>query len=95
MADFKLKEMDELGYGDHISPVYGSPSQMAKAFGITDKGCGENLAWTSTPDRAVEIWMESEGHRANILNPRYKQTGISCHIDSDYGTLWWVQEFIY
>lgn len=95
MADFKLKEMDELGYGDHISPVYGSPSQMAKVFGITDKGCGENLAWTSTPDRAVEIWMESEGHRANILNPRYKQTGISCHIDSDYGTLWWVQEFIY
>lgn len=95
MADFKLKEMDELRYGDHISPVYGSPSQMAKAFGITDKGCGENLAWTSTPDRAVEIWMESEGHRANILNPRYKQTGISCHIDSDYGTLWWVQEFIY
>lgn len=95
MADFKLKEMDELGYGDHISPVYGSPSQMAKTFGITNKGCGENLAWTSTPDRAVEAWMESEGHRANILNPKYTQTGISCHIDSDYGTLWWVQEFIY
>lgn len=96
MADFKLKEMDELGYGDHTSPVYGSPGQMAKTlYGIKFKLFGENLAWTSSPDRAVEAWMESEGHRANILNPQFTDIGIGCHIDSDYGTLSFVQEFLY
>lgn len=95
MADFKLKEMDELGYFDHKSPVYGSPSEMAKAFGITDKGCGENLAFASTPDDAMEAWMSSEGHRANILNPKYTQIGIACHINSNSNSLDWAQEFIY
>lgn len=95
MADFKLKEMDELGYFDHKSPVYGSPSEMAKAFGITDRGCGENLAFASTPDDAMEAWMSSEGHRANILNPKYTQIGIACHINSNSNSLDWAQEFIY
>ena len=95
MAVFKLNEMDELGYFGHTSPVYGSPSQMAKALGITDMGCGENLAGSLTPDDAMEAWMSSEGHRANILNPKYTQIGIACHINSDTNSLWWVQEFIY
>ena len=95
MARFKLNEMDELGYFDHKSPVYGSPSEMAKAFGITDKGCGENLAGSSTPESVMDAWMSSEGHRANILNPKYTQIGIACHINSDTNSLWWVQEFIY
>ena len=95
MARFKLNEMDELGYFDHKSPVYGSPSEMAKAFGITDKGCGENLAGSSTPESVMDAWMSSEGHRANILNPIYTQIGIACHINSDTNSLWWAQEFIY
>lgn len=95
MARFKLNEMDELGYFDHKSPVYGSPSEMAKAFGITDKGCGENLAGSSTPESVMDAWMSSEGHRANILNPKYTQIGIACHINSDTNSLWWAQEFIY
>ena len=95
MARFKLNEMDELGYFDHKSPAYGSPSEMAKAFGITDKGCGENLAGSSTPESVMDAWMSSEGHRANILNPKYTQIGIACHINSDTNSLWWAQEFIY
>ena len=96
MAAFKLNEMDELGYGGHISPVYGTPSEMAKAFGITDRGCGENLAWTSSPESAMNAWMKStEGHRENILNPKYSQIGVGVHINRDYGTVWWAQEFIY
>ena len=95
MADFKLKEMDELGYFDHKSPVYGSPSEMAKAFGITDRGCGENLAFSSTPESVMDAWMSSEGHRANILNPKYTQIGIACHINSNSNSLDWAQEFIY
>ena len=96
MADFKFKEMDELGYYGHKSPVYGTPSEMAKAFGITDRGCGENLSQVGqTPDETMKAWMESEGHRANILNPRYTQIGISAHITKKYGGLHWIQEFIY
>lgn len=95
MARFKLNEMDELGYYGHTSPVYGSPSEMAKAFGITNRGCGENLAGVSTPDEAMEGWMSSEGHRANILNPKYTQIGIGVHIDSDHGTKTFIQQFIY
>ena len=95
MAVFKLNEMDELGYFDHKSPVYGSPSEMAKAFGITDRGCGENLAFSSTPESVMDAWMSSEGHRANILNPIYTQIGIACHINSNSNSLDWAQEFIY
>lgn len=95
MARFKLDEMDELRYAGHTSPVYGSPSEMAKAFGITNRGCGENLAWCSTPDAAMESWMSSEGHRANILNPKYTQIGIGVHIDSKRGTKTFIQQFIY
>lgn len=95
MARFKLNEMDELGYFDHKSPVYGSPSEMAKAFGITDRGCGENLAFSSTPESVMDAWMSSEGHRANILNPKYTQIGIACHINSNSNSLDWAQEFIY
>ncbi len=95
MARFKLNEMDELGYFDHKSPVYGSPSEMAKAFGITDRGCGENLAFSSTPESVMDAWMSSEGHRANILNPIYTQIGIACHINSNSNSLDWAQEFIY
>ena len=95
MATFKLNEMDELGYFDHKSPVYGSPSEMAKAFGITDRGCGENLAFSSTPESVMDAWMSSEGHRANILNPKYTQIGIACHKNSHSNSLDWAQEFIY
>lgn len=96
MAAFKLNEMDELGYYDHKSPVYGSPGQMAKTlYGIDYKLFGENLATSSTPESAMAAWMGSEGHRANILNPKYTQIGICCHISKAGGTTRWLQEFLY
>lgn len=95
MAHFKFNEMDELNYYGHTSPVYGSPSQMAKAFGITDRGCGENLSQRANPEEVVKGWMNSEGHRANILNPKYTQMGAACHMTKQYGGLLWAAEFIY
>ena len=96
MAHFKFNEMEELNYYGHNSPVYGSPSKMAKAFGITDKGCGENLSQVgSTPEKTMAAWMESEGHRANILNPKYTQIGVACHMTKEFGGILWAQEFIY
>ncbi len=96
MATFKLNEMDELGYFDHKSPVYGSPGQMAKTlYGIDYKLFGENLAFSSTPESVMDAWMSSEGHRANILNPKYTQIGIACHKNSHSNSLDWAQEFLY
>lgn len=96
MAQIKAEDIFEHNYWDHTSPIYGSPSEMAKAFGITDKGCGENLCWyADTPEDAVTSWMGSEGHKANILNPKYTQIGLGVYASKQYNSKVWVQEFIY
>lgn len=95
MAQIKAEDIFEHDYWDHTSPIYGSPSEMAKAFGITDKGCGENLCWfADTPEEAVTSWMGSEGHKANILNPKYTQIGLGVYSSKQYDSKVWVQEFI-
>lgn len=97
MAHIKLNDMVENDYFDHKSPVYGSPSEMAIALGITDRLCvGENLAFNyETPEKVMKGWMESEGHRANILNPMYTQIGLGVVIDKYSEAILWVQEFMY
>ena len=58
--------------------------------------CGENIAAGSpTPERVVEQWMESPGHRANILNGNYKYLGVGyCYNENDMYRHYWVQLFI-
>jgi uncharacterized protein YkwD len=56
---------------------------------------GENLAeGYATPEEAVTAWLASDGHRANILNPSFTETGVGCasNAASPYG-YFWVQEF--
>lgn len=65
--------------------------------GVGYSGAGENIAagqWS--PDSVMNSWMNSEGHRANILDGRFTQIGIACYYDPDsqYG-YYWVQCFIY
>lgn len=96
MAQVKAEDIFEHNYWGHTSPIYGSPSEMAKSFGITDKGCGENLCWyADTPEEAVTSWMSSEGHKTNILNPKYTQIGLGVYASKQYNSKVWVQEFIY
>ncbi len=64
--------------------------------GVGYSGAGENIAagqWS--PDSVMNSWMNSEGHRANIMDPNFTQIGIACYYspDSDYG-YYWVQCFI-
>lgn len=76
-------------YFDHISPTYGSPFKMMRAFGISYNYAGENIArGQKTPLSVVTAWMNSPGHRANILNKHYKYIGMSYHKGE------WVQHFI-
>ena len=69
--------MVENGYFSHNSPVYGSPFDMMKSFGISYWAAGENIArGYKTPEGVVRGWMNSEGHRKNILKERYTHIGV-------------------
>ena len=66
---------------------------MIKSFGISYKTSGENIAGNSTNEGAVNAWMNSEGHKENILNKNYNYTGIGVVNSPIYGKIY-VQMFI-
>ena len=76
VARIKAKDMAENNYFSHTSPTYGSPFDMLKKFGISYKSAGENIAGNSSNQAAVTAWMNSSGHKANILNSSFNYTGI-------------------
>ena len=83
--------MAEKGYFAHESPTYGSPFQMMQSFGISYRTAGENIAYgQQTPQAVVDAWMNSSGHRANILNSSYTQIGVGFYANGYY----WTQMFI-
>ena len=89
MADDKAKDMYYNNYFSHTSPTYGSPFDMMKSYGIQYTAAGENIAkGQKTPQEVMNSWMNSEGHRANILSTSYNQIGVG------YFNGIWVQEFI-
>ena len=82
VARYKSQDMRDLGYFSHTSPTYGSPFEMMKNFGITYRTAGENIAkGYTTPKAVVDAWMNSPGHRANILNSSYTHIGVG-HVTS-------------
>lgn len=94
MAEKKAEDLRDNNYFDHTSPVYGSPFDMMRQFGISYTAAGENIAkGQRTPAEVMNGWMNSSGHRANILNSRYTEIGMGYVTDSN-GTTYWVQEFI-
>lgn len=93
VARVKAKDMVENNYFSHNSPTYGTPFNMIKKFGITYKAAGENIAGNSTNKGAVNAWMNSPGHKANILSNNYNYTGIAVVSSPKYGKIY-VQMFI-
>ena len=93
IARIKAQDMVDNNYFSHTSPTYGSPFDMMKSFKISYKTAGENIAGNSTNTGAVEAWMNSSGHRANILNNSYNHTGIGIVKSDKYGKIY-VQMFI-
>lgn len=85
IAQRKSNEMVEKNYFLHTSPTYGTPFDMMKNFGITYKTAGENLAGNSSMKAAVDSWMNSEGHRKNILSNSYNYIGIGVTKSDKYG----------
>lgn len=89
VATAKAKDMDDNNYFSHTSPTYGSPFDMLKTFGVSYRTAGENIAsGQRSAQQVMNDWMNSSGHRANILNSGYTKLGVG------YVNGKWVQLFI-
>lgn len=79
----------------HTRPDGSSFSTALKENGVSYKGSGENIAWgQKTPAEVMKGWMNSPGHKANILNPNFKSIGVG-HYQNGSGVNYWTQLFTY
>ncbi|MCQ6267316.1 CAP domain-containing protein [Fictibacillus sp. WQ 8-8] len=91
VAQVKANDMEKNNYFSHNSPTYGSPFEQMDKMDIPYSSAGENIAvGQQSPEQVVNDWMNSEGHRKNILNPDYTHIGIGYTDNEDF----WAQEFI-
>ena len=93
VARIKAEDMVSNNYFSHQSPTYGSPFDMLRNFKISYKTAGENIAANSSNSGAVNAWMNSSGHKTNILNSNFNYTGIGVVSSPKYGKMY-VQMFI-
>ncbi len=93
VAQVKATDMAKNGYFDHNSPTYGSPFSMLTNFGVSYRSAGENIAKGQQSASAVmKAWMNSSGHKANILSKNFTQLGVG--YSANNGSPVWVQMFI-
>lgn len=93
VARTKSKDMAVNNYFAHQSPTYGSAGDMLKKFGISWSAWGENIAaGQQTPEIVVNAWMNSPGHRANILSSNFNKIGVG-YVTNSNGTPYWTQIF--
>jgi uncharacterized YkwD family protein len=91
VAQEKSNDMQAKNYFSHTSPTYGSPFDMMRDFGVSYNSAGENIAMGQpSPEEVVNAWMNSEGHRKNILSPNFTHIGVGHTSQGNY----WTQMFI-
>ncbi len=94
IARIKSEDFINNNYFAHNSPTYGTPFDMLRSYGITFTAAAENIAsGQRTAADVMNSWMNSSGHRANILNSTYNQTGVGVARDNN-GNLFWTEMFI-
>ena len=84
-------DMDYRDFFSHTNPDNASPFDRMAGAGVTYTAAGENIAaGYATPAAVMTGWMNSPGHRANILNPNFTEIGIGVRQGStgQYGTYW-------
>lgn len=92
VARAKSEDMARNNYFSHTSPTYGSPFDMMKQFGISYKTAGENIAKGYLSSASVmNGWMNSSGHRDNILNSSFGTIGVGAYKQGS--TIYWTQMF--
>lgn len=93
-ARYKSQDMINKNYFAHQSPTYGSPFDMIESFGISMAAGGENIAMgQKTAQEVVTAWMDSVGHRGNILSTSYTEIGVGLAKNKN-GNCYWTQMFI-
>jgi len=93
VAKIKAQDMVNSGYFSHNSPIYGTPFEMLQSFKVSYRTAGENIAGNSSNIGAVNAWMNSSGHKSNILKGGFTHTGIGVVSSPKYGKVY-VQMFI-
>lgn len=94
VARTKSKDMAVNNYFSHQSPTYGSPFDMMKHFGINYSTAGENIASGQvSAEDVMNSWMNSPGHKKNILDPNFTHIGVGYFRGGSYGHMW-TQQFI-
>ncbi|MCG7345247.1 CAP domain-containing protein [Sporosarcina sp. ACRSL] len=87
----KSTDMATNNYFSHESPTYGSPFDQMKANGVSYRSAAENIAMgQQSAEEVVKAWMESPGHKENILTPNFTHIGIGYDANGKY----WTQQFI-
>lgn len=88
------EDMVENNFFNHTNLSGQSPFDRMAEDGISYMAAGENIAYGQrTPEEVMNSWMNSEGHRNNILNGAYNKIGIGIAV-TEYGTIYWTQNFI-
>jgi uncharacterized YkwD family protein len=93
IARMKSKDMATNNYFAHQSPTYGSAGDMLTEYGIKWSAWGENIAsGQKTPQEVVTAWMNSPGHKANIMSTNFTKLGVGYALNLN-GTPYWTQMF--
>lgn len=94
VARYKSADMANKGYFAHTSPTYGTPFQMMENFGLRFSSAGENIAYGQrTPAEVMNDWMNSPGHRSNIMSGSYTEIGVGLAKNKN-GVCYWTQQFM-
>lgn len=94
VARYKSADMANKGYFSHTSPTYGTPFQMMENFGLRFTAAGENIAYGQrTPAEVMRDWMNSPGHRSNIMSGSYNEIGVGLAKNKN-GVCYWTQMFM-
>lgn len=94
VARYKSQDMINKRYFAHNSPTYGSPFNMMESFGVKFSAAGENIAYgQQSPQAVMNSWMNSPGHRNNILSPSFTEIGVGL-AKNERGVNYWTQMFI-
>ena len=95
VARIKSQDMIDNNYFSHNSPIYGSPFEMLTSFRIPFTEAAENIAsGQQSAEQAMNSWMNSSGHRSNILNTRYNKIGVGIARRGTTGPLYFTQIFV-
>jgi uncharacterized protein YkwD len=93
-ADHHARDMARSGYFEHIAPDGSAPKQRVIRAGYRPRLTGENIAFG--PESAAEVvagWLASPGHCANIMDARFRDSGVAVAQGRTRRHLYWVQVF--